>query len=213
MRILKKFFEVGFVNFCIGCIRRIEYVILCRKYGFDRWHVQPYELRKYAIETGGYISGYRPQLVVDIGCGLGDLLRHIKLSETGAGFGYDVSEKAIKAAKKLSKSKMLNFYVGSFDEVNFDKRIDYLSALGFMHGCSEEYWKPQFEKLLGRNEVYHVVVDVFPEKNEIGQYQLDFSQILPSNFEREQRLGPFKGDKYVEIWTNRRLKDEYCSNY
>ncbi len=203
MRILRKVNEVGFVNFSIGCLKRIKYSILCEKYGFDKWHIQPYEHRKYAIEVGKYISQFRPELVVDIGCGLGGLLRHIKLAETGQGFGYDLSENTIKVAKKLSKSKKLVFQVGTFEQVNFKQTIDYLSALGFMHGSPEEKWKPQFEMLLKRNRIHHIVVDIFPEIQETEQYKLDFSKILPSNFERMQIMGPFTGSKYVEIWVNR----------
>lgn len=75
MRILRKVNEVGFVNFSIGCLKRIKYSILCEKYGFDKWHIQPYEHRKYAIEVGKYISQFRPELVVDIGCGLGGVAK------------------------------------------------------------------------------------------------------------------------------------------
>lgn len=206
MRIIRKIFEVGLINFIIGCIKRIKYSILCNKYGFDKWHVQPYELRRYAIEAGKYISQYRPELVVDIGCGLGDLLRHIRLSETGQGFGYDLSESTIKAAKKLSKSKKLDFQVGSFDQVNFSQTIDYLSAFGFMHGSPEEKWKPQFDKLLKHNRIHYIVVDVFPEVQEMGQHRLDFSKILPPNFKKVQKMGPFMGSKYIEVWVNRDME-------
>lgn len=207
MRVFRKIFEVGFVNFLVGCIKRVEYTVLFHKYGFDKWHVSPYEHRKYAIETGKYISRFRPELMVDIGCGLGDLLRHTKLAQTGKGFGYDLSESAIKVARKLSKSEKLNFQKGSFASIHFEKIIDYLTALNFMHGSPEEKWKQQFDILLKQNKIHHIVVDVFPEALEKGQYKLDFSKILPPNYEKKQKMGPFLGDKYIEIWSNRDMEN------
>lgn len=206
MHIIQKVFEVGFINLIIGCIKRVRYTFLYRKYGFDKWHIQPYELRKYAIETGRYISKYRPRLAMDIGCGLGDLLRHIKFSETGQGFGYDLDSGAIKAAKKLSRSNRLKFQVGSFGQVDFDETIDYVIALGFMHGSAEETWKPQFEKLIERNKIHHIVVDIFPEIKSEGWHSLDFSKILPPEFKRIEKMGVFKGGKYIEIWANKEME-------
>lgn len=67
-----------------------------------------------------------------------------------------------------------------------------------MHGYDERYWKPIYTKFLTENNIKKIVVDVFPRKK--GQYSLDFKKILPVNYRMIDILGPYKGEKYIEIY-------------
>ncbi len=123
------------------------------------------------------------------------MLRHIN---AGDRIGYDLGEEPIQAARVLSKGD-IKFYVGSFDEVNLEKTIDYLITLGFTHGSSEETWKSCYYGVAIRNDIRHFVVDTVPEGWD-GAHHLDYSLILPENYKLIDTMGPFLGGRVVEVY-------------
>ena len=195
MHLFRKISEVGIMNCILGGIKQEHYKKLCKKYQIDRWHVSPYELRKYIQVTAQYVNAKKADVVVDIGCGFGEMLRHIK-AETRVGF--DVQEELIKVAGMLSKGKV-TYHVGSFDNVNMKTPIDYLITLNFMHGSTEETWKAAYHEIAGRNEIRHFIVDTIPEGYD-GAHYLDFTSILPDTYKLIDKMGPFLGGRFVEVY-------------
>ena len=133
---------------------------------------------------------------MDIGCGLGEILQHIKADRK---IGLDLQEEVIQAARELNSGE-IDFVVGSFGEL-IENPIDYLITLNFMHGGTEEEWMEIYHTVAVRNEVGHFVVDTVPEKV-FGPttHSLDWGKILPDNYKRAERLGPFLSGRYVEVW-------------
>lgn len=194
---LRKAKEVGVVNCIRGSIIREKYKKLQREYQFDPWHISPYELRGYIQAVAGYMNrdGKKPPVVVDVGCGLGELLRH-----TGAGtkIGYDVCENTLRAARKLSRGD-IEYRLGSFHEVAVDRPVDYLVTLGFMHGSREETWRPCYHDIAERNDIRHFIVDTVPEGWDNSCF-LDFSRIMPENYRLIDRMGPFLSGRMIEVY-------------
>ena len=93
----------GICTYCRGLLRRKYYARLKRKYGFGEWHITPYELRPYACEIIKFVTklcaDLRLSSICEVGCGLGDIIRNIKL--TGRKVGLDISSTAIVSAKHL----------------------------------------------------------------------------------------------------------------
>lgn len=192
--LLKKIREVGIVNCIVGFLKREKYKKMQRTYHFDNWHISPYELRKYLQATVDYINSKDAQVVVDIGCGLGEMLRRIKAADR---VGMDVHEETIRAAEQLSKGD-ITYCVGSFQELQMEKPIDYLVSLGFMHGGTEEAWRMSYRDAAKRNHILHFVVDTVPEEG--GSHYLNFSDILPDYYHLVDKMGPFLGDRYIEVY-------------
>lgn len=193
MKIIRKIKEVGLKNVIVGSIKRVKYEKLIRKYQFDSWHLSPYEWREYAQACVKYINSHECKTVVDIGCGLGGVLQHVKADKR---IGLDEREEVIKAARELCDNT-ISLYTGSFDELT-EKPIDYLITLGFMHGGTESTWIRPYRLVAKRNDVRHFIVDTVPPKD--GGHLLDFSKILPDNYKRIEKLGPFLSGRYVEVW-------------
>ena len=103
------------------------------------------------------------------------------------------------AARELNGGE-IDFEVGSFGNLT-ESPVDYLITLNFMHGGTEEGWSETYHTAAERNEVGHFVVDTVPEKA-FGPTtcSLDWSRILPDNYKRIERLGPFLSGRYVEVW-------------
>ena len=193
MRIIRKIKEVGLKNILVGGVRRVGYVRLLRKHHFDTWHLVPYEWREYTQACAQYINAHGGGTVVEIGCGLGGVLQHIKAERR---IGLDLHEEVILAARELGRGR-IDFRTGSFDDLE-EKPVDYLITLNFMHGSAEETWVKPYCMAAQRNEVRHFIVDTVPAVD--GSHCLDWAKILPAHYKRIERLGPFYGGRYVEVW-------------
>lgn len=187
--------EVGLRNTIVGTIRRMYFKRLQKQEGFDAWHITPYELRGYLQATAGYINAHHAVRVVDIGCGLGELERHLRTPEV---IGMDLSEEVIRTARWLNPSR--TFLVGSFDEYDIPEPVDYLVTLGFMHGGDESMWQAPYRSLLTSfPQIRAVIVDTVPDAPD-GSHHLDFTKILPEDFLLKDRLGPFLNGRFIEIY-------------
>lgn len=89
-------------NYLIGRIKRNYYKKLRRRFSFGEWHIEPYELRPYALDIKNYINsvGAKEYCVCEIGCGLGDIIRNIHARRR---IGIDLSPEAISCAEYLSR--------------------------------------------------------------------------------------------------------------
>ena len=196
-RLFERTREVGFIFCIIGISKRERYKKLQRKYGFPMWHISPYELREYLQQVSVYIRNANAQVVVDIGCGLGELLRSLKGVQNR--IGYDVNRNVIEAARSLGGG--ICFKEGSFSDVSLQQPIDFLVTLNFMHGSPEKVWRQTYHEIAEKNDIRHFVVDTLIGRENC--YSLDFSKILPENYERISRMGPFRNGRYVEIYAKR----------
>lgn len=193
-RVYKKVKEVGFKNCIRGAVLRERYKRLQKKYGFDTWHLSPYEWKEYLQKTAAYINAHQAKKVVDIGCGLGGLLQHIEAPKK---IGMDIHEDVILAARELG-DKSIIYRVGSFNEVVGEECIDYLITLNFTHGGTEETWKEDYHMIADKNDIRHFVVDTVPEDG--PSHFLNYRNILPENYVMIERMGPFLGGRCIEIW-------------
>lgn len=195
-KIMRKLKEVGFKNVLAGGIKKIKYMQMINKYHFDTWHLSPYEWKEYAQACVRYLNTRNCKTVVDIGCGLGEILQHVRADKK---IGLDLQEEVIMAARELNGSE-IDFETGSFGNLT-EYPIDYLITLNFMHGRPENEWAKTYHMAAIRNDVRHFVVDTVPEKA-FGSttHFLNWSKVLPDNYKRIERLGPFLSGRYVEVW-------------
>ena len=190
-KMIRKLKEVGFRNVLVGGVKKVRYMQMINKYHFDPWHLSPYEWKEYAQACVQYLNTQNCKTVVDIGCGLGEILQYI--------IGLDLQEEVIMAVQELNGGK-IDFLAGSFGELT-EHPIDYLITLNFMHGRTEEEWAETYHTAAVQNDVAHFVVDTVPEKVfGPATHSLDWGKILPDNYKRAERLGPFLSGRYVEVW-------------
>ena len=194
-KIISRAKEVGIKNLIIGIMKVPYYKILQKKYHFSNWHLTPYELREYVQIVAAYVNKQNAGCVVDLGCGLGELIRHIKAKKR---IGIDIQDETIGAAKHLHGHTDIEFRKGTFEELGTGQDIDYLITLGFMHGSPHEVWQPLYTKACKENNIKYVIVDSTKTTEE--SYFLDFSKILPSEYKKCKQFGPLLGGRYVYIY-------------
>lgn len=144
--------------------------------GFDEWHLNNLNERFYAVPTINRINELirngkiGPGTILEIGCGLGDIISSIQWHDR---MGYDIDKKAIIAARILHPRTP--FRVGSFDTIS-KKKISVLLALNFLHRIDDENCYQYFSQLFNQNEVDFVVVDAV--QSPPYQYVHDYENLL-----------------------------------
>ncbi len=70
---------------------------------------------------------------LDIGCGSGSLIRNLSYKLKNYNFtGFDISKELVEAATKLNENKSVNFFVGDFNFIEFDKKFNLITASGVL---------------------------------------------------------------------------------
>lgn len=136
-----------FINFILKLI-----------YKFDRWHVTPVEFRPYAIDllkklNSGNFADQKKGYIVEIGCGLGDILGHLEYNQK---IGFDISDNVLRAA--AVKYKDIRFKKGSFDDVKFAD-ISVLIMVNFIHELDPVFLRKSIQKIVNRSFVHLFVID------------------------------------------------------
>jgi len=83
-----------------ACVtKKLRYALLARRYRFDPWHANsPYECRGYKREVVQLAESLKPQTVVEIGCGLGEIVSRDRNCRR---FGFDIDASVVPAAREL----------------------------------------------------------------------------------------------------------------
>ena len=119
---------------CIFC--KLMYRALWLIYRFDPYHASaPYACGEYGVRAVDLASSTHSRVVLDIGCGLGDIIGRVRAEKR---WGVDKSAAAIAAARRLFGG-LVSFAVGSafapdeIAKVVSDRPIDLLIMTGWTY--------------------------------------------------------------------------------
>jgi len=172
--------------------------VLMKIFDFEPWHVSTLASRPYCIDLVDYVNksiGINGT-VVELGCGLGENLAHIKCLHR---HGIDKSQEVLEAAKLKYYFTNIQFTEGSFDAVRGEK-IDYLIAVNFLHDFDSSLVQEWFEIIIKNNNVLNIIVD---ELDDEQYYRLhDFNFIIPTAYQEKYVLSNnYNYGRSVRIFT------------
>ncbi len=143
IRNLKNFFyKIFFKSRCF--LQRLYYFSKFRKYDIYKWHLKgTFYCRQYKIKALEIIDSLKPDLYVDIGCGLGEILSKVKL-EPSRKIGFDIDQGLTEIIKSNFRKNFIFFhkkqdlikYLKNFSNTN--NEIVVISMLNFIHTLSED---------------------------------------------------------------------------
>ena len=104
---LRKLKKIGLLNAVFGIVERVRNQILHLFFHFDRWHIgATYYLKPYKSQVVRIINNLAMDTVIEIGCGLGDIISRVDSLKR---LGIDPDSQVIKCATLLHGRKC-NFY-------------------------------------------------------------------------------------------------------
>lgn len=108
------------IGACLFC--KALFALLRLVFRFDPWHSSaPYPCREYKVQTAALANSLKPKVVIDIGCGFGEVLTHIGSAKR---FGIDRDPQILRAARFLNGSKV------SFRQASVSDSPALASAIG-----------------------------------------------------------------------------------
>jgi SAM-dependent methyltransferase len=120
-------------------IDRVWLGALRRLFGFEAWHASaPYSCRPYKRVVVELANALRPHTVVEIGCGLGDIVSRITAVEL---FAFDRDARVIKAARFLHGGRIHWIHGDAFSihqSVPVGLTIDCLVMVNWIHSLAPE---------------------------------------------------------------------------
>ncbi len=158
-------------------VKRCYYSLLQKRYGFDKWHsATPYEARSYKKSVVEIASKLGASSVVEIGCGLGEILSRINAQHK---FGVDRELAVIEAAIYLNSSKC-SFYPIELD--NFvdefpHEKFELLIMVNWIHEIPWEKLSRVIANIVTKFDVKYLLIDVVDDTAEGFQHYHQETQV------------------------------------
>lgn len=174
--------------------RKAMYMFLQKIYKFNQWHISLIDERPYALRIVDKINEIirdnrrlGKYELVEVGCGLGDILAGIKVNNKMKN-GYDIEKNVCRAAKLIHPT--IKFEQGTFNKIK-GKKISFLIAVNFLHEIDTKLVTEYLNFANKHNVIRYIVVDKVASPP--YQYSHDYNVIM-------QQLG------YSEAWRSRGYK-------
>jgi SAM-dependent methyltransferase len=178
-------------------LRRVGRRALQRVYGFDSWHVG-HGGEPYVADIVRYLNA-RPeggrQSVVEIGCGLGDILRPLRFRSR---LGLDREREVVRAARARGRfQRGLRFDVFEFPTSALDGQHDAIVTVNWIHAIAPDVLRPAIADYVSRHLRTGgcLILDTVPDP--AYTYNHDVRSLAPAGVTIE-RIGGYARGR--EVW-------------
>ena len=107
---------------------------LQKYFHFDQWHIVSLRQRAYARDIISYCNQREHrQAFLEIGCGLGDIIRNVKYSNR---VGYDADERVLRAASFISRfsfGNKIKYHAFTFPASEISGKYDVILLVNWIH--------------------------------------------------------------------------------
>lgn len=169
---------------------------------FDRWHISSYAQREYAQKIVAHLNSRTAKnSVIEIGCGLGDILRRLSFSNK---VGLDCEREVLRAASLVSKVSnpgggRLTYHCFTFPNDKLEGRFDAIVMVNWLH-----HIEPSILEVHIRNVFSHhleaggeLVFDVV--SNPAYRYNHDWKQLTQNMVAQILLYGPFEYGRTIVV--------------
>jgi len=169
---------------------------------FDRWHVSPLRERDYARAIIKYLNGLPAQerkSALEIGCGLGDIIRHIDFRTRT---GFDAAEEVLGAARFLSRWGRRGetaFSTFRFPDGTLTGRYDAIIMVNWIHNICPDVLRNSIEGFTQRNLADNgkIVLDTVSDRE--YKYNHDISALTKNIKCHLHKLGCYQRGREVYV--------------
>lgn len=167
---------------------------------FDKWHISPLGERRYARAIIEYLNSRPAKLrnhIVEIGCGLGDILAEVHFRNK---IGYDLDQRVLNACNFLrntcSKDK-IKLGIFKFPENNLSGQYDAVLLVNWIHNIPPSVLIFKVEEIFRNNlsEAGVIILDTVQDKAYRYNHSIrDISAALNCSVDK---LGDFEREREV----------------
>jgi len=115
-------------------VGKAQRILLQSVFKFDNWHIYTLTEKKYARDIIAYCNSRSVRnIFAEIGCGLGDIVRHVQYKQR---FGLDADEKSLKAARFLglvAAGDKIHFSLFTFPDSPLPGKYDVIVLVNWIH--------------------------------------------------------------------------------
>ena len=143
-------------------------ILLWKVFKFEKWHISLLSQREYAQDIIKFANSKNINSIVEIGVGLGDIIRNIKASYK---LCLDLNKAVLKANKFLSffnnkGSKKIEFKEFDIFKNNLDSKFDMIIMVNWIHNIEANLLNKRFQKFISSNlNRGYLVFDVLENKD------------------------------------------------
>lgn len=138
----------------IGKFGVIYKILLKSVFHFEPWHVSSFLDRPYAHSVVDFLNSRQERTsVVEVGCGLGDILRHLDYKDR---LGLDRSQEVLRAARVLAmtsprRRRHTTFQTFDFLVDDLSGQFDAIVLVNWIHEIEPTSLKEAVDKLFTKN--------------------------------------------------------------
>ena len=152
------------LRYCIMCkavsflVRQLEKIV---RTDSGSWHSDNlYTCRPYKSHVVGLVTALNPNVIVEVGCGIGDIISNIRAHSK---YGIDPDAGAIKLAKILHPFSGVKWTTGDLNNLKeVPGEIDALILIGMLHYISPEFLEQVLLSQLSR--IRYLILDQFNDE-------------------------------------------------
>lgn len=194
---MKRTLQIIFNIIIIKLFRLFRY-LLRLIFNFDRWHISTLYERRYAqdiIYFLNQLNSEQKNSVVEIGCGLGDIVRNLKFKNK---IGFDKEENVLKAARFIN---YLTTKRAKFSEFNFPSYIsdkhNVIIMVNWIHHIKPELLKEAVANYFDKNilETGCIILDTVQEKN--YEFNHDINYLTSGLYCNILKIGTYENHREV----------------
>jgi SAM-dependent methyltransferase len=131
---------------------KLQRIFLRYIFKFDNWHIFTLAEKKYAKDIIVYCNACSVRnSFLEIGCGLGDIIRHVHYEDRQ---GYDMDERALKAARFLNRvagDGKVRFSVFTFPDSPLTGKYDVIVLVNWIHHIEPSLLKSRVASYFNNN--------------------------------------------------------------
>ena len=180
--------NISLIDFIKCIFFRIFYLVLAKVYKFDKWHISgSYYCKPYKKQLIKIINDLEFNSILDLGCGLGDIINRVKMCPNK--FACDIDPRVIGAAKFLNSrlyKTNINFFTESFqllieNKIIKDKKIDIIIMINWSHNINKNDLSLNLKKIIKESKCNYIIVDGIKKKYQ-NRYKYCHAEKFWSNF-------------------------------
>ena len=176
---------------------------------YSDWHIYPPNEKEYLRYIWNWTEDNEKELVgkniVEVGCGLGDLIGNIEIDCRK--YGYDIEHNTIVGARFFHRK--IQFSEGTIEDVRVGE-IEVVIMVNWEDGIKPMALKNSISTLLDNNRVNYFIVDKYIISSQSYKYTHDWNELLDGKYNLLCRskgyISADKNRRFIEIW--KRIENE-----